>query len=370
MFSFANGLFAAFFRALAPRRRKGAGELRILCIAGGGLGDTIDLLPLFNALRRFFPHAHLTVACDSAGAPIAEASVGVNDVVVLKHSRSPLMSALKNAGQLQNYDWALAASDGFDRRLALLTRLSNAEVRVGFERGNQSSSTYFTDPLPPPEITEHRIDKVLRLLKPLGMVKVTALSADLSLRVPEKSRAFAAGVLSHPPFSESKHYMLLNLTSAPGLPFREQDFIALIGRLLNSTHFVVGVVAAPVDQGIAFEIASCMGSDRILAVETQEAIDLAALLENASFLITPEDPIAHLAAAVGTPALVLWHGDFFEQRHSRGQRHVFVHPEPGETVIPLERVWTALTPFLGSYQEALQQKLTEILELPPTSDFI
>jgi ADP-heptose:LPS heptosyltransferase len=366
-----TGFFATIFRALAPRRgKRGVDELRILCIMSGGMGDAIDTLPLFNALRRHFPHADLTVACDPAGAPVAMASAAVNAVIVLHSSWSAWLAALKNARHLQNFDWAIAAASDFDRCLALMTRLSNATTRIGFERHVQPPSAYFTDPLPLPEKEEHQVDSLLRLLKPLGMVRTTALSSDLSLRVPDTARVFATQVLSQPPFSVFHYYLLINLTRTPGLKFREEDFIELIGRLLSSTPFVIGLVAAPADQPVAFEIASVMGSDRITAVDTPEALDLAGLLEGASFLLTPEGTIAHLAGAVGTPALVLWHGDSFASRHSRGRRHTFVHAEPGEAIIPVDRVWQAMVPFLGSHQERLDQKMTDILDLPPSSDFI
>jgi ADP-heptose:LPS heptosyltransferase len=369
MFSLPIRIFAAFFLALAPRRKMTGNELRILCLTHGGMGDAIDAVPLLNALRRFFPHAHLTVACDPAGAPIMEACDAVNVIIVLKLSRSPWLAALKNAGRLQNHDWAIAAKDDFDRRLALMTRLTNARVRVGFERRIRLPSIYFTDPVPLPESEEHQTETLMRLLRPLGMVNSTGLSVDLSLRVPDNARVFAVEVMSHPPFNEAKHYLLVNLTRTPDLKFREEDFIALIARLLNSTQFTVALVAAPPDQPFAFEIAAVMGSDRIAAVETPEALDLAAMLEHASFFITPEGPIAHLAAAVGTPSLVLWCGDSFAQRHSRGRRHAFVHAEPGEATIPLERVWQALVPFLGSHQEGIEQKMHDLMDLPPLSDF-
>jgi ADP-heptose:LPS heptosyltransferase len=317
-------------------------------------------------MRRHFPQAHLTVACDPAGAAIAQASDVVNDVMVLKQSWSTWLAALRNAGPMQNYDWALVARGDFDRRLALMARLSNAEVRVGFDRRTRSPSVYFTDPLPLPESEEHRVDTLLRLLKPLGMVRPTGLSVDPTLRVPAVARVFATEVMNQPPFNLYPHFLLINLTRNPALKFREENFIELIGRLINSTQFVIGLVAAPEDQGVAFEIASCMGSDRIASVEAPGIIDLASLLEHATFLITPEGDIAHLAGAVGTPTLVLWHGRHFQLRHSRGPRHAFVHAEPGEATIPVERVWQALLPYLGSYQSGLEKKMADLLEPPPS----
>ncbi len=75
-------------------------------------------------------------------------------------------------------------------------------------------------------------------------------------------------------------------------------------------------------------------------------LDLAALLQKAICLFTPEGGAAHLSAAVGTPAVVLWSEGPFKKWHSRAPNHVFVHAEKGERTVPVERVWMALEPLL------------------------
>jgi ADP-heptose:LPS heptosyltransferase len=347
-------------------------EPRILVIRRNRMGDMIYTLPLLHALRRHNPKAHLAVACDPLGASIAEACPAVNEVIVLEPGWNPWQAVLKNAARLQDYDWVIAAKGGFDRRLAVLTRLTNAAIRIGFERRADRLSAYYTDPvaLPGNPNEEHQIDTLLRLLKPLGLVRPTEFTVDLSLRVPDSAREFAAEILAKPPFDQSSHFMLINLSSTVGLKFREEDFISLARRVLSSTHFVIGLVAAPVDQRKADEIALCMGSKRIISVNTPGPLDLAALLEKASFLLTPEGGAAHLAATVGTPALVLWSEGPFKKWYSRGRRHAFVHAEPGEETIPVERVWQALQPFLILKKDGVERPWTDLLELPPTSGFM
>src|SRR5476651_615136 len=216
------------------RPRRHPENPRILVIRRNRMGDMIYTLPLLHALRRHFPQAHLTVACDPLGAPIAQACPAVNDVIVLEPGWNPWQAALKNAARLQDYDWVIAAKGGFDRRLAVLTRLTNAAIRIGFERRADRPSAYYTDPvaLPGDPHEEHQIETLLRLLKPVGLVKPTEFTVDLSLRVPDASEEFAAEILSKPPFAPSHRYMLMNFSSTVGLKFREEDFIALARRVL------------------------------------------------------------------------------------------------------------------------------------------
>jgi heptosyltransferase-3 len=344
-----------------------ATDPRILVIRRNRMGDMIYTLPLLHALRRHFPQAFLSVACDPLGAPIAEACAAVNEVLVLEKGWNPWLAAVKNASHLQNFDWVIAAKGGFDRRLALLTRLTNAAMRIGFERQADSSSLYFTDPvqLPPDLNEEHQVETLLRLLKPLGMVRPTSFSGDLKLRIPDSSREFAEEILAEPPFAPHPRYMLINFSSTVGLKFREEDFIAIARRILTTTDLAVGFVAAPADQQKAVEVADCMASKRVIAVITPGPIDLAALMERASFLLTPEGGAAHLAAATGTAALVLWSEGPFKKWYSRSKNHAFVHAEPGEKTIPLEKVWTALQPFLPLRRSETSPDEYENPDIPP-----
>ena len=79
---------------------------------------------------------------------------------------------------------------------------------------------------------------------------------------------------------------------------------------------------------------------------TPGPLDLAAVLQKAVCLFTPEGGAAHLAAAMGTPALVLWSEGPFEKWHSRADNHAFVRAGPKEKTVPVERVWQALQPML------------------------
>jgi ADP-heptose:LPS heptosyltransferase len=346
-------------------------DSRILCLTDGGVSDMVYALPLFHAIRRHHLKSHLTVACTLAGEPVALACPAVNDVIVLDPGWNPWQAAYRNAAFLQNYDWVVAVKGNFDRRQAVLTRLTNAAVRIGFEKRVDRPSLYFTDPvaLPAKDEKEHHIETLLRLLKPLGLVKATALTVDFNLHLPDTALAFAAEMLAVPPFDIAPRFMLMNLSSPGRLLFREEDFIATARQVLSTTEFAIGLVASAADMQKAREIAMCMNSKRIVAIETPGPMELAAVMTKAAFLVTPEGETAHLAAAVGTAAVVLWSDSDFEKWRSRGRRHVFVQAEPRQN-IPAEEVWKAMQPFLVERPPELGNEWGDFVELPPSSDFV
>jgi len=317
---------------------------RILVIRRNRMGDMIYTLPLLHALRKLHPAAHLTVACDVPGAAIAQACDAVNEVIVLQRGGISWLTSLKNAARLQNFDWVIAAKGGYDRRLETLSRLTNAVRPIGFCR--PESSTLYTDPVALPEdpVREHQIETLLRLLKPLGAPTDNSIAVNLKLTVPESSREFAQTLLAPLNFTS---FMLVNLSSTVPLKLGEDDFAVLISKVLDSTDLAVGIVAAPIDQTRAAKLAEKIASSRVAAMATPGPLDLAALLQKSVCLFTPEGGAAHLAAAVGTPAVILWSEGPFEKWHSRGANHVFVRAEKGELVVSPERIWQALQPILS-----------------------
>ncbi|MCE0497274.1 MAG: hypothetical protein LV481_04930 [Methylacidiphilales bacterium] len=334
---------SAFVLRCCCRPRPGYSDSRILVIRRNRLGDMICTLPFLHALRSHFPQAHIAVACDTSGAPAARACNAVNDVIVLKPGWNRLIPSLGDAIRLQGYDRVIAAKAGFDRRLAVLTRLSNGAMRIGFELQTDRASAYYTHPVAPPKSPhyEHQIDTQLRLLAPLG-IDPAPFASSLEMDLPPAAREFAATILSRPPFIPQRRFMLINISSTSPLKFGDDDFLALAGLVLKTTGLAVGFVAAPDDQPKAREFAARLASDRVIAIATPGPLELAALLEHTVILLTPEGGAAHLAAAVGASALVLWFEGPFEKWHSRAKNHLFIRAAPQEKKIPRERVWQEL----------------------------
>jgi heptosyltransferase-3 len=342
-----------FFLGLTARllRKKNAVDLsgaasrpRILVIRRNRMGDMICTLPLLHTIRRHFPQGWLAVACDEPGAPIARACGAVNETFVLG-SRG-FLPLIQDARRLQGFDWVIAAKGGFDRRLALLARLSNGIRRVGYEEEAEEPSTYYTDTIPlTTDAQEHQIETQLELLPLLG-ISGRPVPVDLTLELPSDARDFAEALLAKLPLSPAPALLLINISSTRPLLFRREDFLALIARLLSETGLAIGVVSSPADQAEAREMADGVNSKRVLSLATPGPLELAALLRRATLFLTPEGGAAHLAAAMDAPAVVLWSEGPFEKWHSRSDRHVFLRAETGQGNISVDRVRTALKSLL------------------------
>jgi len=324
------------------RPRVACDDPRILVIRRNRMGDMICTLPMLRALRHRFPKAHLAVACDAPGVPIAQACSAVDRVIPLRRGGALWLAPFMRPREWQDFDWVIAAKAGFDSRLALLARLTNAARRIGYE--SAAASDFYTDPLPiPADLWRiHQIEATLGLLAPLGIAPPADPVADLVFDLPASAIAFAETLA---PFWRDRRLVLVNVSSTSPLRFCDEDFAELVAELSARPDLAVGLVGLPGDLARAERMAArTEGRARVFA--TPGPLELAALLAQARLFITGEGGAAHLAAAMGTPAVVLWSEGPFEKWHSRGPRHVFVRLEPGEALLPPSRVRDAIAPYL------------------------
>ncbi len=147
------------------------------------------------------------------------------------------------------------------------------------------------------------------------------------------------------PSWQGRSLVLINISSTSPLRFRDEDFAALAADLSNRADLAVAFVGLPGDLPRAGRMAK-VSAGRVRVLPTPGSLELAALIARARSLVTGEGGAAHLAAATGTPAVVLWSDAPFEKWYSRGKNHVFVRAEPGEETIPVARVREALAAHL------------------------
>ena len=152
------------------RPRVSPTDPRILVIRRNRMGDMIYTCRFCMLETSLFARSY-HCGMRSGGAAIAQACDAVDEVILLESAWNPWLALWKNAARLQDFDWVIAAKGGYDRRLAVLTRLTNAAIRVGFVRRVDRPSACYTDAVALPEILfdEHQIETLLRLLRPLGV---------------------------------------------------------------------------------------------------------------------------------------------------------------------------------------------------------
>jgi ADP-heptose:LPS heptosyltransferase len=108
--------------------------LKILLVRLREIGDVVFTTPAIRAVRRRFPHAHLTYLVEPAAAPVVAGNPHIDHLIVLPRRRGlrGMLADFAFARELRRTRFDLAIDFHGGPRASLLTWLSGARVRVGY----------------------------------------------------------------------------------------------------------------------------------------------------------------------------------------------------------------------------------------------
>lgn len=322
---------------------------RLLVIRRNRMGDMICTTPLLHALRLRFPQARIDVACDREGAPIAQSCGAVNTVRILGRG---WFGAAVNAMRLRGYDAVIAVKGGFDKRLATLARMTDAPVRIGFESTHTAAthrSRYYTHPVAPASVAgEHQIETCLRLLEPLGIENA---AIDLSLKLPEEAASFARATLKEHAAEKHSLVAVINASSNRAHPLPEEHLVGLIQKLVSEKNALIAISSLPskAEQKRAQRLAQKADSASVFVLETPGVLQLGAVIAESGFVLTPEGGVGHLAASMGTPALILWSEGPFEKWKTHAANHRYLRLDQKKGPVSTDEIWREIDSLLSSH---------------------
>jgi heptosyltransferase-2 len=280
--------------AVIPRDRL----RRVLVRCPNWLGDTVMALPAIRALREALPAAELW--CLGRWAePLLEAEPGL--ARRLGHppswrARAALARELRRAG----LDLALLLPNSFEA--ALFARLAGARWRVGYAGDGRAG--LLTHPLPPADRRQHQVETYLALLAPLG---VAGTLAPPTLSVTATRQAEARRLLSAVGLGHGTRAVAIQLGAAFG-PSKlwPAERLAAVARQIEAGGTPVVLLGGPDSASLARAVEEALGRPARSLVGRDHPAVLPALMAEFAVLLTPDSGPAHVAAAVGTPVVVLF----------------------------------------------------------------
>jgi heptosyltransferase-2 len=262
------------------------------------LGDTVMAMPVLRALRRQWPAADL-VCVGRWAPPLLEAEASLARAVDYPRpwpARLRLARALRRAG----VDAAVLLPNSFES--ALFARLTGARARIGY--AGDGRRALLTHPLPPPDGRLRQVDAYLGLLRPLGV----APAGDVpTLAVGTARRDEARRLLASVGVRDGVRPVALSLGAAfgPSKLWPPERIAALAAGLAGEGRPVV-LVGEPAGAGLAAAVQAAAPAPIPSLVGRDHPALLPALLGECAVVVTPDSGPAHVAAAVGTPAVVLF----------------------------------------------------------------
>jgi heptosyltransferase-2 len=261
---------------------------RILIIRLTALGDVLLATPLLRALRKAFPEAEIDWLVEGYLRPLLIANPHLSRALPdspwgherLRQQRYDLIIDLQNKLRTA---W---------RRTVLRPRRTLVLRKRSFVRA--LGSLLGSDP---PERGPGAVERNLALAAVLG---IPLQGRELDLSIPPIGSIEAAPLLS-----KAKAPPVGLAPGGTGLTKRWPYFAELGQRLIREGHAVLllgGLSDAAVLDSVAASLgAGCLGDTRMLSVA-----GLAAAIAGCSAIVSNDSGPAHIAAAVGTPVVVLF----------------------------------------------------------------
>ena len=341
--------------------------MRILVIRRDNIGDLVCTTPLFSALRRRFPDAHIAALVNSYNAPVLRGNSDVDEICVYRKAKHRNAGESKLAVWLETlalmirlrrrkFDLAIVATPAYQAAALRFARWVGAKRVVAFEQERDAAHAG----------ARHETEEVMRLLRPLGIDE-----APGAVRVFADARLAARITL---PNGDGPLVALHISARKPAQRWPLERYAALAHALYAShgARFLLfwspggeGQAQHPGDDDKAKRLAALCNDLPLVATPTHRLAELIAGLSCCDFVICSDGGAMHLAAGLGKPMICFFGNSGAHRWHPWGVTHELLQP-PSRDVgdVTLDDVLCAFSRL--ERRHAAQASATSDIE-PPSS---
>ena len=292
-------------KALAEARWDWSKVERVLVVRLRSIGDTVLITPSLFALRRFLPNAHIDILLEDWVAPVLEGSNLVNQVITIPRESRSARARVARELRANRYDVVYNLHGG--TTATFLTRATGAKYRVGFAHYQYarlhnhiapSSLEVWRRP------TLHSVEQQLALIGWTG-VPVTdrpatqlAVTRDAIESVGKKLRDIGLA-----DFDANETLAVIHPAAAfDTKQWAAENFARVIDEL-KARSLVPIVIVSPNQKSVGD---SLIGQSPALLLSDLSLPEVTALASRARVFVGNDSGMAHIAAAVNAPCVVIF----------------------------------------------------------------
>jgi heptosyltransferase II len=313
---------------------------RILVRGVNWVGDTVLSYPAVQQLKTFFPQSHLAVLVPSYLVDLWKTFPYVDEIIPFqkKAGIGSIWEDLNLSQSLRerNFDLAVILPRSF--RSAFHIYLARIPIRIGYR--DEWRSPFLTHGIRRTKeaLRGHRVHYYQKLIEPLGKIE-SLPSPQVFLR--EEDRKWADRALKDLGILEGKPLIGMNPGATYGLAkcWYPDRFGELGKRLADKWEARVLLFGKEEERPIVYEILRHLGRKGIDLTGKTGLLQLAALLERCTLLVTNDTGTMHVATAVGTPVVALFGSTPPLATGPWGEGHVVVRKD-----VPCSPCWKRVCP--------------------------
>lgn len=280
-----------------------SGAPRILVVKLRYLGDVLISTPILASLREAFPGTFLSMLVNPGTQSMVQENPHLDEVLVVERSRSPLRQIrFALALRRRRFDLVIDLTDA--DRSAILSRVTGAPIRVGFNREGRWRGRLFTHVVPVQQQSIPMVRQHLMALETLGMQVVESAPV---LRVRPEDETAAGATLARIGIERDEPFVAVH----PGArwwfkSWPAERFAGLIDYIQEKLGVKVVLLGGDQEREIADAILRGSGTRVRSLVGQIELLGLSALVRRAVLFVGNDNGPMHVAAAMGTPVVGLF----------------------------------------------------------------
>jgi ADP-heptose:LPS heptosyltransferase len=280
--------------------------MRILVVRAGALGDTLMATPVLPALAERYPGAAIDFLASAGAAPLLAGHPLLDSILALRWRNLPQPLSIEKwslARRLRARAYDLAVVLESARRYEELVRQAGARQVIGF----------------PVTAFDPALHAIANNLRAAGFDDWRERPWTMQVHLTDEGRAQAATL------RRRASGPLVGLHTGYGPPHRKReqerrlkgwalDNFAAVGRWLAAKGATLVLTGAAADRPAVERLRGLLPEDSVVnAAGTTSVREMAALIGAMDLLVSVDSGPAHIAAALGTPLVVLWGPAIYEQ---------------------------------------------------------
>jgi heptosyltransferase-3 len=287
---------------LAPAQWDWSEVRKVLLIRLRSIGDTVLSTPSILALKRFLPNAEIDILVEDWVAPLLDNHPLINKVVVMK--RGGLPTRLRTAIELRQTGYDVVYNLHGGTTATLLTRATGAKYRVGFGTYQYSQLYNYQSPSPLLLWGQNKTHSVEQQLALLGWTGVPVTDRPRTqLGISPDAAATVEKSLSEAGLTDRKIALIHPAAAFATKRWSIENF-AKVAEHLVERGFAPVAIAAPNERELLDELQS-LSAVQLFTFDFALP-EVTALAARAKLFVGNDSGIAHIAAAVDTPSVVIF----------------------------------------------------------------
>ena len=305
---------------------------RLLVVKTSSIGDVIHALPVVQAIKEAAPDLALGWVVRRRCADVLRGNPFIDHLYVLPDRPSlDELQALRASLRTSRYNVALDMQGLF--LSGLVTWLSGAPVRVGWDRNREANAFFLTHPSVPGKAQgRHEVDLLYGFAKALGVQAVPPEFTPQPYLASEgagQADEWLAGLM--------RPWIALNVGASRAYKRWPADRWASVARALAVLGLGVVFVGDKNDAALVAQILPSLTGGYVDLAGKTTLRELASVLAACDLLVTADTGPMHIAVAVGTPVVALF-GATDPARHGPyGARNTVLHDPTPSAMVPGRR---------------------------------